>query len=407
MRKPTNTYTLLFSTMSRRRNLHYLRLLEIGQPLLARVRALAGSPLVLALGRIRTRLERLDVQGLHLGHGELAALALAEVQHGQLNGSRPGEGEVPGLVGLRLVHGGEARAGVLEALATREVVDRRDGHGHAAARHLQVRLGDLLHGEGRRAIAARVHHVGLEHGALHEHAVLEHGLVEHGLHGNVHVHGRLEVVDALERDIRLDDGHEALVLRDEREAREVLHVGFNGERRRAALAHIDLQRRAPLGEAAASGVVVGAARGQGVQALHHGVATGARERVHLKVRLNARHDAALLQHLREGLTAGGGLLEHRLDVKDGAAEVLLRILSLEEHLAVHAAVLLRVLDAHSLEAGADGAGALVAGRDALARGGDGLGRRHKLRLALGAQVLAIVNLQGGHAHGACKRGVGY
>eukprot|EP00968_Pinguiococcus_pyrenoidosus_P027244 scaffold7362_cov266-Pinguiococcus_pyrenoidosus.AAC.9 len=110
------------------------------------------------------------------------------------------------------------------------------------------------------------------------------------------------------------------------------------------------------------------------------------------MRLDAGHDPPLLQHLREHLAGGAALLVHRLRVQNGATEVLVGARGLEEHLAVLTARLLRVLDAHLLEAAAHGTGPFVAGRDALPGRGDGHGSGHELLLPLSAQMLAVVHL---------------
>eukprot|EP00968_Pinguiococcus_pyrenoidosus_P027243 scaffold7362_cov266-Pinguiococcus_pyrenoidosus.AAC.8 len=130
--------------------------------------------------------------------------------------------------GQYLVHGGKTCGGVLERLSAAEVVDGGNRHGHASAQDLQVGLGDLLDGVRRGAVAARIHHVRLQHRAFHEHAVIQHGLVQARLHRDVHVHGSLQVMDALQRDVRLHDGHEALVLGDERKAGKILPGGTDG-----------------------------------------------------------------------------------------------------------------------------------------------------------------------------------
>ena len=70
----------------------------------------------------------------------------------------------------------------------------------------------------------------LEHAAFHVNAVVQAGLVESGLDLDVDGNGCLEVVVAAQRDIRLNDGEQALVLANQSVAGEVLRC-LGGEGR--------------------------------------------------------------------------------------------------------------------------------------------------------------------------------
>mmetsp|Transcript_19634 Transcript_19634/g.66807 ORF Transcript_19634/g.66807 Transcript_19634/m.66807 type:complete len:407 (+) Transcript_19634:260-1480(+) len=354
--------------------------------------------------RCRARhLELLEVQLCHLVQHQLS-LTLAQLEQRHLQRGAPAEGEVPGRVPLGLVHGAQPRRGVREALPAAEVVGPAHGDGHAAPEHVDVGLGDLVHGVGLGAAPPRVDDVRLEHRALHVHAVVQHRLVQRRLDLDVDCHGLLQVVAPLEAHVGLDDGHEAHVLADERVAREVKHVLLDDEVARLAVRHVDLQRGAPLGELAPGGVVLLAPRREAVEALHHGGAPLPRHGVHLEVGLHAGHDAEGGELLREQHAVVVALV-HRLRVEDGGAQVVGRAGRLEQHLAVAAPRLLVVAHAHVGEAGADRGGSLVAGSDALA------GRRHlrahrlELGLALGREVGATVaGQQAGAARGGAAPG---
>merc|ERR1719247_2521769 len=151
-----------------------------------------------------------------------------------------------------------------------------------------------------------------------------------------------------------------------RVAREVLGRDLDREVRGAVVRDVDLERRAPLGEARALGVVLLAALEEAVEArapVLAGARTNQRSQAH--VDLDARDDVVRLEHVDEGL-AGRVVLEERLLVEDRAGDVLVDARRREEQVAPRLAVRLRVLEADGLEALADGARRLVAGQEALA-----------------------------------------
>merc|ERR1719213_889407 len=187
------------------------------------------------------------------------------------------------------------------------------------------------------------------------------------------LHGRLDVVDAVDHGLGLDDGQEAGLLADARVAREVLGRDLDREVRRAVVRDVDLEGRAPLGEARALGVVLLAALEEAVEA-RAPVLAGARadQRSQAHVDLDARDDVVRLEHVDEGL-AGRVVLEERLLVEDRAGDVLVDARRREEQVAPRLAVRLRVLEADGLEALANRARRLVAGQEALAGQDHGIG----------------------------------
>jgi len=124
-------------------------------------------------------------------------------------------------------------------------------------------------------IDTRDGHGGLQQGALEEHAVV----LELRVHGREHTlldaSGRGKVVVAIDEDLRLDDGDEARLLADARVASEVMRGHLDREVGRAAVRHVDLEARAPLGEARALRVVLRRTLSEGVEAGAPGLARAA------------------------------------------------------------------------------------------------------------------------------------
>ena len=233
--------------------------------------------------------------------------------------------------------------------------------------HAHGRERDLVHRRGRLAALARAHHVGLEQRALEHDVVVGERLVARGDDLLRHDRRVLDRVLAVHQHLGLDDRHEPVRLADRRVARERVRVLVDRELRRRRARHVrDLEHGAPLGEARALLVVLGAALAEVVDALRARLAVRAEERLHALVDLDARDDALLLHHVDER-RAVGRLLVERLLERDHARDVLAEAGRRQQHLAVLAPVLLDVLDADRREALADRAGRLVGGEDALAR----------------------------------------
>ena len=199
---------------------------------------------------------------------------------------------------------------------------------------------------------------------------------------------------AVHEDLGLDDRDQAILLARGGVTREAVGILADGLLGGAGGARRDLEDRAPLGEAGTEAVVLGAARAKPVEAGAVRLAVGAGERLDALVDLDAGDHALLLEELDEGLALLGlladGLVEH-----DAARDVLAKIGSKEEQLAVRAAVLLFVGDADRREALADGAVGLVRRQDALAAARDGLGRGGELVpvLRAGAGSCEVIGLE--------------
>ena len=201
---------------------------------------------------------------------------------------------------------------------------------------------------------------------------------------------RGQIVRAVGQYLRLDDGHNAVLLTDGRVACQ--HVGVLDDGQLGGQAVADLERTAPLGEVGAELLVGGAARVQVVEALGGGLAVGAGERHEAAVDLDARYDAARLEQLREWRAVVRLLVEGLVE-EDHARHVVgyARVRG-EEELTIEAAVLLGVLDVDAVEALGHAARRLVGRKDALARRHDGVRNASKLGLFLSCQVRHFVCL---------------
>ena len=128
--------------------------------------------------------------------------------------------------------------------------------------------------------------------------------------------------------------------------------------------------------------VVGDALGEAVEALGDQLARAEGQRLGAGVDLDAGQRARRLDDLGQR-RAVLGLLADGLVVEDHAGDVILHGLGgAEQHLAVVAAAVGGALGLDRVEALLDGAGALVGGQDALARGHHGLCdllQRHRFR----------------------------
>ncbi len=189
-------------------------------------------------------------------------------------------------------------------------------------------------------------------------------LLEHGRQRVArHFFATLDAVIAIHQHFRLDDRHNARFLAQRRVARERVSVGVDRELRRIARADVD--HGAPLGEARTQLVVLGETLAQAVETFGDRLVCKAGHRLRAGVDLDARHDAELLQILRER-RAVLGLLADRLVVQDHAADVVGGTGRSEQHLAVSAARLFGRLQLDGIEALLDRAARLVCRQDALA-----------------------------------------
>jgi hypothetical protein len=179
---------------------------------------------------------------------------------------------------------------------------------------------------------------------------------------------RRDLVAALDRvvgvhqHLRLDDRHDAGLLREGRIAGE--RVGVDMEAGVGGDAVADRDHGAPLAEARAERVVLREAGAQAVEALRHLLARMSREVLRSRVDLDPRDDALRREQLRERRAVVGRLAD-RLVVHDHTADVLLEARGREEQVPVRAAVVLRRLDADRVEALLDRARRLVSREHAL------------------------------------------
>merc|ERR1711869_135856 len=174
--------------------------------------------------------------------------------HVSFSYARVGEGHVPGVGGL--VHRVQVERGLHLGLPAREEEHDPDGGGHAAVEHLQGVVGDDLGGQLGARVRAGGHHGGLQEDAL-EHDVLVREALEDlgpGLGGDLE--GGVDVVLAVEQDLGLDDGDKAVLLADGGVAGEAVGAVEEGL---VGGARGDVHHGAPLGEAGALLVVLGAA----------------------------------------------------------------------------------------------------------------------------------------------------
>mmetsp|Transcript_27017 Transcript_27017/g.61992 ORF Transcript_27017/g.61992 Transcript_27017/m.61992 type:complete len:441 (-) Transcript_27017:20-1342(-) len=343
---------------------------------------------------------------LVLGSLVFVVLASPDLNARRLQRTRVGEREREGALAVELVDLVEVDGGILLRDAAREEGDAGHGGGQAAVEGLHGHLGDGLRVGLVLALDARHGHRGLEERALEEDAVLAQLLVHGGEDALLHARGGGDVVGAVDEDLRLDDRDEAALLADARVAREVLRGDLDGEVSRAARLDVDLERRAPLGEARALLVVLLGALLESVEARAPGLAlAAARQRLQAGVHLDSGDDAVLVEHVHERLAIRVALEESLLE-QNGARDVLADARGGEEEVTPLHAVFLDVLHPVGLEALPHGARGLVAREQALPRGDHRVGRGNKL-----LHVLAAVDFGGvgrghqrrGHAHGAHAR----
>merc|ERR1719213_793386 len=179
-------------------------------------------------------------------------------------------------------------------------------------------VGDDLGGQLGARVRAGGHHGGLQEDAL-EHDVLVREALEDlgpGIGGDLE--GGVDVVLAVEQDLGLDDGDEAVLLADGGVAGEAVGAVEEGL---VGGARGDVHHGAPLGEAGALLVVLGAALGEPVQALAPGLAVAVGHGHEALVDLDPGDDALLVQGVDEGGAVGAALVERLLE-EDGPADVL-------------------------------------------------------------------------------------
>jgi hypothetical protein len=169
----------------------------------------------------------------------------------------------------------------------------------------------------------------------------------------------------INKDLRLNNRHQTILLADDGVTSKTLSIQVDGKLR--WLVGADIEDSTPLGKAGTSLVVLGAALAKVIMALGGGLLVGASNLNGALVDLDAREDASLLEDIDEWL-AILGLLVKGLLKEDHSTEVLEGTRGAEEELTECTAVLLHVLDIDAGKALANGASGLISSKDTLARG---------------------------------------
>jgi hypothetical protein len=291
-------------------------------------------------------------------------LASPGLEGARLKGTAEREGESPRLLGVELVHGIQVESGLFLTLPTREEDDGRHSSRDSPLEDTDGVLGDDLRGH-LLGVRARGDHVGLQKGTLKEDVVLVESLVAGSKHQLSDISTALNVMRSINKDLRLNNGHQTVLLADDGVASQTLGIQVNGQL--GWLIRANLENSTPLGKAGTSLVVLGAALSKVIMALGGGLLVGANNLNGTLVDLDAGEDTTLLEDINKGLAILGLLVEGLLK-EDHTAEVLEGTRGAEEELTEGTAVLFNVLDIDAGKALADGAGGLISSKDTLARG---------------------------------------
>jgi len=179
------------------------------------------------------------------------------------------------------------------------------------------------------------------------------------------VSAALNVMRAIDEDLRLHNRNQTILLADDGIASKTLSIQVNGKLR--WLVGANLEDSTPLGKAGTGLVVLGTALAKVIMALGGGLLVGASDLDGTLVDLDAREDTSLLKNINEGLAVLGLLVEGLLK-EDHTTEVLEGTRGAEEELTEGTAVLLNVLDIDAGKALANSASGLISSKDTLARG---------------------------------------
>ena len=151
-----------------------------------------------------------------------------------------------------------------------------------------------------------------------------------------------------------------------------------GARDGAVSAPSDVDDGTPFREAGAEFVVLSQPFAQPIESFGHLLAGRSREGVRPLVDLDPRDRARIGEQLDERRAVCGGLPQRLIEEDDAGDAVAQCIVRPEEQLAIIAPLLLRRLDADTIETLLDCAGTFVGRQDPLALGPDGLRHLHKL-----------------------------
>ena len=167
---------------------------------------------------------------------------------------------------------------------------------------------------------------------------------------------------AIHQHFRLDDRHEARLLRQRREASQSVRVHPDAVLARDVSA--DRDDRAPFGEACSELAVLREALAQAVETLRDLLAGGEREGFRALVDLDPGDDPLSLEHLRERCPIRCTLADRLVEQYD-PADPLACVRGGEEEFPISPPALLRRLDTDCRKAPLDSYVALVGSEDAL------------------------------------------
>ncbi|CAM0884206.1 unnamed protein product [Alopecurus aequalis] len=163
-----------------------------------------------------------------LGLLQVLLLAGPGLEGALLEGTPEGEGQEPRLLGLELVHGVQVQGRLLLALSTREEDNGRHGRGDGPLEGAGGVLGDDLIGN-LLGVGSRGNHVGLQEGTLKENVLVVEGLVAGSKDHLSHVGTAVDVMRTINKDLRLNNGHQTVLLANDGVASKTLSVLLNGE----------------------------------------------------------------------------------------------------------------------------------------------------------------------------------
>ena len=201
-------------------------------------------------------------------------------------------------------------------------------------------------------------------------------------------HGRAngDVVASIGKDLRLNDGDQAVLLADAGIARQAIGVLVDAQIRRASGGLINLQNSTPLGEARTGLVILGTPGTEVVNSLRLSLAVGSGELDDTLVDFDARDNVLGVEHLDERRAVVGALVEGLLE-QDDARDALRDALAGEEHLPEVPSGRLGILNTDGGQALANRPGRFVCRQDALPGGNNGAGCGDELvRVLVGERV---------------------
>ena len=183
-------------------------------------------------------------------------------------------------------------------------------------------------------------------------------------HRRADVQTTFQAVITVDEYLRLDDGHEALLLTNRGVTRQ--HLGIRLDSQAAGILRaygIDLT---PLGETRPLRLIAAQALGQTVQALGDEVPGGVGQGNLALVHLDAGHDALTFQNFRQRRTVIGLLLQRLFEQDDGGDEFAYAGCG-EQQAAIGTTVFDGGFDIDRLKALGDGRRAFIGGEDTLTR----------------------------------------